>query len=193
MTLAASSTAAVGTSTLTVTGTSGSQSASTTMQLTIAAPSFTLSSYGGVTVGQGSSSTAYVNVNPAGGFSGSVNMSVTGLPSGVTASWSPNPTVGNATLKLTANSTAAVGTSTLTITGTSGALSATTTLSLTVAAPSFTVSANNFLLAQGTTGVTNVYASPVNGFSGNVTFSLAGLPNGVTASFSPNPKRERVC
>jgi len=193
LTLAASSTAAVGTSTLTVTGTSGSQSASTTMQLTIAAPSFTLSSYGGVTVGQGSSSTAYVNVNPAGGFSGSVNMSVTGLPSGVTASWSPNPTVGNATLKLTANSTAAVGTSTLTITGTSGALSATTTLSLTVAAPSFTVSANNFLLAQGTTGVTNVYASPVNGFSGNVTFSLAGLPKGVTASFSPNPKRERVC
>ena len=64
---------------------------------------------------------------PEDGFTGSVNLAVTGVPSGVTASFSPNPTTGSSMLTLTASSTATPGTTTLTITGTSGSLSATTT------------------------------------------------------------------
>src|SRR5208337_4454283 len=81
---------------------------------------------------QGNSGTSTITVNPVNGFSGSVTLSASGLPSGVTAGFSTNPTTSTSTLTLTASATAATGTVTVTITGTSGALTNTTTLSLTV-------------------------------------------------------------
>jgi hypothetical protein len=187
LTLTASSTAAIGTTTLTITGTSGSLSTSTTFTLGVYAPSFTLSDYSISPLGQGTSSTTTVYVNPQYGFTGSVNLSVTGLPSGVTASFSPNPTTSYSTLTLTASSTAAVGSTTLTITGASGSVTATTTLPLTVAAPSFTLSTSNVSVGQGSSGTSYVYVYPQNGFSGSVNLAVTGLPSGVTAAFSPNP------
>jgi hypothetical protein len=81
---------------------------------------------------QGSNGTSTITVVPVNGFSGSVTMSASGLPSGVTAGFSPNPTTTTSTLTLTASATAATGTSTVTVTGVSGSLTQTTTLSLTV-------------------------------------------------------------
>jgi uncharacterized membrane protein len=188
LTLTASSTASLGQYTLTITGTSGSLSATTTVSLGVFAPSFTLSGYGSVSLGQGSSSTSYVNVNPQNGFTGSVTLAVTsGLPSGVTASFAPNPTTGTSTLTLTASSNASLGQYTLTITGTSGSLSSTTTVSLSVFAQSFTLSAGSQAIAQGSSGTSYVYVSPQYGFAGSVNLAVSGLPSGVTASFSPNP------
>ena len=188
LTLTASSAASLGQYILTITGTSGSLSATTTVSLGVFAPSFTLSDYGSTTLGQGSSSTSFVNVNPQNGFSGSVNLAVTsGLPSGVTASFAPNPTTGSSTLTLTANSTASLGQYALTITGTSGSLSATTTANLSVFAQSFTLSASVPVIGQGGSGTSNVYLTPQYGFSGSVNLAVSGLPSGVTASFSPNP------
>jgi hypothetical protein len=188
LTLTASSTASVGTSTLTITGTSGSLTATTTLTLNVYAPTFTLSSQGSLNIGQGTSDTAYVVVNPEYGFTGNVTLSVSGLPSGVTALWNPNPTTGASELTLTASSSAAPGTKTLTITGTSGSLMVTTTLTLNVYAPAFTLSSQGSLnIGQGTSGTTFVYVNPQYGFTGNVNLSVSGLPSGVTASFSPNP------
>ena len=85
-----------------------------------------------VTITQGSNGTSTVTVNPVNGFTGSVTMSASGLPSGVTAGFSPNPTTSSSTLTLTASATAATGTATVTISGVSGSLTHTTTLSLTV-------------------------------------------------------------
>jgi hypothetical protein len=85
-----------------------------------------------VTITQGSSGTSTITVVPVNGFSGNVTLSASGLPSGVTAGFSPNPTATTSTLTLTASATATTGTVTVTITGTSGSLSHQTTLSLTV-------------------------------------------------------------
>jgi hypothetical protein len=67
-----------------------------------------------------------------GGFTGNVTLSVSGLPSGVTGAFSPNPTTSTSTLTLTASGSAATGTSTITVTGVSGSLTHTTTFQLTV-------------------------------------------------------------
>jgi hypothetical protein len=67
--------------------------------------------------------TDFINLNPTGGFSGPVNFSISGLPSGVTASFSPTSvtTSGHTTLTLTPHQGAATGqTATLTIMGSSG-------------------------------------------------------------------------
>ncbi|MGA2967518.1 MAG: S53 family peptidase, partial [Terriglobales bacterium] len=56
------------------------------------APNFTLSpSPGAVTILQGDSGTSAIAITPLNGFSGNVTLSASGLPSGVTASFNPNP------------------------------------------------------------------------------------------------------
>jgi hypothetical protein len=69
-------------------------------------------------------------VNHLNGFSGSVSLSASGLPKGVTASFNPGSTTTTSTLTLKASSTASLGTFTVTITGVSGALSHPTTITL---------------------------------------------------------------
>jgi hypothetical protein len=99
-------------------------------------PDFSLSaSPNSLTVGQGNSGTSTITVVQYNGFSGSVTLSASGLPSGVTAGFNPNPTTSTSTLTLTAGANATPGTVTVTITGVSGSLTHTTTLSLTVTAP----------------------------------------------------------
>jgi hypothetical protein len=98
-------------------------------------PNFTLSaSPTSLTVQQGTSGHSTITVTPSGGFTGSVTLSNSALPSGVTATISPNPTTSTSTITFTASSTATTGTSTITITGTSGTLTHTTTISLTISA-----------------------------------------------------------
>src|SRR5579864_2734608 len=99
----------------------------------VSGPNFSLSaSPSSLTVTQGSSGSSTITVTPSGGFTGSVTLSNSALPSGVTASFGTNPTTSTSVLTFTASSTATTGTSTITITGTSGTLSHTTTISLTI-------------------------------------------------------------
>jgi subtilase family serine protease len=74
-----------------------------------------------------------VAVNPLAGFTGSVTLSVNGLPAGVTPTWTNNPATSSsqATLKLT-GSGAQRGTFTLTISGTAASNTHTTKVTLTV-------------------------------------------------------------
>jgi len=95
-----------------------------------------------VSVQQGSTATSTITVTSQNGFNSATTLSASGLPSGVTASFSPNPVTPPAngsttsTLTFTASSTATIGTSTVTITGTSGSTTASTTVSLTVTSSS---------------------------------------------------------
>src|SRR6185312_13452655 len=129
-------TATTGTSSVTITGTSGTLNHTTSISLTVngvATPDFSLSaSPTSLTVQQGTSGHSTITVTPTGGFTGSVTLSNSTLPSGVTASYSTNPTTSTSTITFTASSTATTGTSTITITGVSGTLSHTTTISLTI-------------------------------------------------------------
>src|SRR6516162_5114305 len=154
-------------------------------------PDFSLSaSPSSLAITQGNVGTSTITVNPVNGFSGSVNLSVSGLPSGVTANFNPPSATSASTLTLTAASNAATGTVTLTITGVSGTLTHTTTLTLTVNAPvvpDFSLSASpaSLSITQGNAGSSTITVNPVNGFSGSVGLSVSGLPSGVTASFNP--------
>ena len=101
-----------------------------------AAPDYSLSaSPRSVSVTQGGTATSTITVTPVGGFSGSVSLSASGLPAGVTASFNPASTTTTSTLTFTASSTATVGNATVTVTGTSGTTTHTTTIALTVNSP----------------------------------------------------------
>jgi len=156
-------------------------------------PNFSLSaSPSSLSVTQGSSGNSTITVTPSGGFTGSVTLSASGLPSGVTASFGTNPTTGSSVVTFTASSTATTGTSSVTITGTSGSLTHTTSISLTVngvATPNFSLSASpsSLTVKQGTNGSSTITVSPSGGFTGSVSLSNSALPSGVTASFGTNP------
>lgn len=194
LTLTASSGAAVGTATVTITGQSGQQTAVTSFSLTVkaAVPNFSLSAYpGAVTIAKGGAAgQTVITVVPVNGFSGAVTLTSSGVPSGVRASFSSNPTGSSSTLSLTAASTASSGTATVSITGTAGNLKHNTTIQLTVTAlPTYTLSAspNNVSLSQTGKGTSTITITPLNGFNGDVTLSASGLPSAVTAAFGKNP------
>jgi hypothetical protein len=156
-----------------------------------ATPDFSLSaSPSSLAVTQGSSGTSTITVTKLNGFTGTVNLSASGLPAGVTATFNPASTTGTSTLTLTASSTATVGTKTVTITGTSGNLTHTTTISLTVNSanpPDFTiaVSPTSLTVARGASGSYKVTITAKNGFAGTVSLSVSGVPSRVTATFNP--------
>jgi Pro-kumamolisin, activation domain len=192
LTLTASSSAATGTFPVIVTGASGSLFSSTNVTLkVIPAANFSLSaSPAGLSIVQGTGATSSITVNPVNGFSANVNLTASGLPTGVTASFIPNPTAASTTLTLSAGTSASTGAFTATVTGTSGSLIHTTQISLTVTpAPNFSLSASpaKLTIRRGNSGQTAMIITPSGGFAGNVNFSVSGLPSGVTAAFSPNP------
>jgi endoglucanase len=196
LTLTASSSAPQGSATVTITGTSGALPvASTTIALTITAGTpagFKLSaSPTTLSVTQGNTATDTITVTDTGGFTGSVTLSATGLPSGVTVAFATNPTTGASGLTFTASATATVGTSAVTITGTSGSTTATTTISLTVVSSTggFTLApaASTLSIAEGATGTDTITVADISPFAGSVTLAASGLPAGVTAAFGTNP------
>jgi N-acetylmuramoyl-L-alanine amidase len=73
-----------------------------------------------------------VTLSPANGFTGSVALSTTGLPTGASASFSPNPTTSSSRLTVQTSGSTPQGGYTLTITGKSGFLSHSTTAILQV-------------------------------------------------------------
>lgn len=188
LTLKASSTAPLGPGVVTVTGTAGSLTASTSFPLGIYTPSFSLSTDGSISLGTGTSTSTQVYIKPINGFLGSVNLAVSGLPSGVTASFSPKPTTGTTVLTLTASSAATTGLSALTIIGESGQLVQKEPLTLQVVNPGFKlVAPQSMTVGTGSTATAPVTITPQDGFAGSVTLSATGLPSGVTATFLPNP------
>jgi hypothetical protein len=156
-------------------------------------PDFSLSaSPSSLTLTQGTSGSSTITVAPVGGFTGSVTLSASGLPSGVTATFGTNPTTSTSVVALSASSTATTGTATVTITGTSGALTHNTTIRLTVnapATPDFSLSASpaSLTVKQGTSGSSTITVTDLAGFAGSVTLSNSTLPSGVTAAFGTNP------
>ena len=192
LTVTTATTTLAGTYTLTITGTSGTLSHSTTATLVVQGPpDFSISaSPSSQTVTQGNGTTYTTSISALNGFTGTVNLSVSGLPTGATASFNPTSVTGsgNSTLTVTTATTTPAGTCTLTITGTSGTLSHSTTATLVVQGPpDFSISASpssqTVLQGNNTTYTTSI--SALNGFSATVNLSVSGLPTGATASFNP--------
>jgi pseudomonalisin len=158
-----------------------------------ATPDFSLAaSPASLSIAQGSAGSSTISITDLGGFTGSVTLSASGLPAGVTASFGTNPATSTSLLTLTASATATTGAATVTVTGVSGTLTHTTSVSLTVtavAAPNFALSASpaSVSVTQGATGTSTITVTPSGGFTGAVTLSASGLPVGVTAAFGTNP------
>jgi len=161
---------------------------STTPDFTIAA------SPASVSIAQGGSGSSTVTTAVSGGFNSAIALSASGLPAGVTASFSPSsiaaPGSGSSTLTFTVSSTATLGTSTVTITGTGGSITHTATVSLTVTSvptPNFALSASPSAvsIAKGAAGSSTITSAISNGFNSAVALSASGQPTGVTVSFSP--------
>jgi uncharacterized membrane protein len=139
-------------------------------------------------VSQGNSTSYTVNVTPSNGFAGSVSFSVTGLPSGATSSFTPTSVSGSgsSTLTVNASSTTPGGTYPLTITATSGSLTHTAQVNLNVANFSVTATPSSQNVAAGKSTSYAVNVTPSGGFTGSVSFSVAGLPSGATSGFTPS-------
>jgi hypothetical protein len=123
------------------------------------------------------------------GFSSMVQVTLSRLPSGVTAQpASLTLTPGTAsTLTLTAARGAAAATSTVILSGTSDGLTHTASLAIDVTAPqpdfSLAITPQSLNLAAGSAGQpVQVTATPAEGFTGTVAVALTGLPSGVTAT-----------
>lgn len=142
----------------------------------------------------GAATSYTVNVARVNNFTSSVNFSVSGLPSGVTATFSPSSTTANtSSLTLNVAATTVTGSYPLTITASGGSPILTRTTAITLIklapAPDFSLSITPASQTIGTGKSTSytVNINRTNGFSSSVTLSTSGLPTGITGSFSTNP------
>lgn len=125
-----------GTYSITITGTSGSLSHSTTVALTVSSStqsSYTISANpSSITISRGSSGN--VTITLTGTTTGAVTFSATGEGSGQTVSFSPSSLsgAGSTTMKITVSRRASRTTRTITVKASGGGTSATTTVSLTI-------------------------------------------------------------
>jgi len=154
-----------------------------------AAPSFHLAvAPYGLSVIQGKTVDAALNVAAYNGFSGAVNLSVTGLPTGVTASFSPTTISSTGTVTISASGTAAKGTYPVTIRGTSDGKTQTVGVNLTVIVPDFSLSASPLVLtlSPGSSSQSTIGIVTTGGFGGDVSVTLSNLPAGVQSSVTGN-------
>jgi cellulose 1,4-beta-cellobiosidase len=154
-------------------------------------PDFSISA-SGTSVLQATTATTSVTILPVNNFAGAVALTVSGLPAGVTATFSPASVSGAAisTLTFTASATATVGSATVNITGTSGTLTHSFPISLTVVGrPDFSITAAPpaaVTITPGSNPTATVSVASLFGFTGAVSITATGLPAGVIANFSPS-------
>jgi hypothetical protein len=197
-TLTAASSATTTTATVmfttTVNGQAASAQASLSVQAAATTPDFSFSAMPATVTltANGTPATVSLLATAQNGFSANVQVSISGLPAGVTAQPSPlTLTPGTAaTLTLTAPQGTAAASSTATLTATSGSLTHTAAVVITVIAPppaqadfSLAVAPQSLSVTIGGAGQTvQLTATALNGFTGMVSVAPSGLPGGVTAA-----------
>lgn len=197
ITLTAASTVPLGTYEITLTGNSGSLTHWTTVPLTV---NDSVGDWGGyvsqttINIAPGNTASYTIVAQPTGGFTGDIALSVSGLPPGATASFSP-PTItggsgGTVLTVQTASTTPQPAVYTLTLTGRNGILTHSTTvyLGVRISGGDFTggVSPSQASLPSSGGDVTfGVTITPLSGGAGDVALSVSGLPAGATVNLSP--------
>jgi uncharacterized membrane protein len=121
-------------------------------------------------------------------FNGALALALTGAPGGVTTQLgAASISAGSSTsLKITAAASAAPGSYILALTVSGSGFTQTLAIAVVVPKPTFTLSpsATSLNIAAGNSGQIAIAATSQNGFSSSLTFSVSGLPTGVTAAFS---------
>lgn len=188
LTVATSSSTPAATSTLTLSASLGTLSHS--VPATLVVQDFSITPTPPPCINAASNTTIPVSLAPLNGFTGSVNLSVSGLPAGATGSFNPTPVTinGTVTSTLTVTTTASTpgGNYTLTITATGGGITHVATVTLCIQNFTITISPSSQTVHAGASATYTVTITPVNGFTGAVALSEAGLPAGATPSCSPS-------
>ena len=153
--------------------------------------SLTPSANGG-TVLAGKTLTFTLSVAESGNAKNKVSFSAT-APTGVTGSITPASILPGttATVTVTAASTIAAGAKSIVVTGTDSTGTQTATYTLTVTPlPTLTLNAASTSIAvvQGASNTVGLSTVTGGSFSGSISYSLSGLPAGVTAKWSANPQ-----
>ncbi len=130
-----------------------------------------------LTIVPGGNATSTITVVPVNGFSGSVSLSTSTLPDGVTAVFNPNPATSTSALTVTASPTAPLGTASVTVTGMSGSLTNTSTLSLNVSnlAPAVGLSPTSLAFAKYVDGVTSPAKTVTVNNTGSATLNITSI------------------
>lgn len=135
-----------------------------------------------------------IAVGSTNGLTGSVGLTVAGLPPGATASFTPAAVAapGSSQLTITTDASIAPGIYSPTVSGTSSATTHTTAIGLTIIAPTapdfaLTATPSSRTVVRGASTSYTILINPSGGFAGPVTLSATGLPGGTSASFTPNP------
>ncbi|MFT2718519.1 hypothetical protein ACMT4L_00825 [Deinococcus sp. A31D244] len=158
--------------------------------LDVRRPGLTLGTCGYSAVELYPSSTASLNVcgSSVGNFSGPVTYSATGLPAGVSVTPVTQTLNGSSYVSLIFKSDATLkpGTYPITLTADGGTVKASAPFELKVPAPTVNIAVSGYYygqqIYQGGTAQLNVDVSTQNGFNGQTTLTVTGLPAGVTAA-----------
>ena len=129
-----------------------------------------------------------INLTP--GFTEEISLSVMGLPSGVSATFSPASCIPHCPSIITISTSEFTppGTYTISVIGTNGEVVRKANFNLTINIPfdyTLIVSPVSAEIDQGDTTTTNVTANLLEGFPEEVSFSVSGLPPGALATFNP--------
>lgn len=195
LTITTPATATAGNYSLAVTASGGTFSQTLSLPLTLLVPpSLGLTMVGtSLSVVQNTTATVGVSLSDIGTFNAATTLSVSGLPTGMTASFSASsfaaPGAGSSVLSLRPTTSTVPGKYTINVIGTGGGLVKSLPVVVTVtAAPNFSLTAGQASAAiqagQAAGSVVYVVSKPVNGFNGPVSFSVTGLPTGVSGVFN---------
>lgn len=149
-------------------------------------------------VQQGKSVSFTVNVNSTNGFTGTVGLAVSGVPTGSTGTVSPTSvdlaagSAKSAALTFAAGKSTPLGAYTLTLTGTSGKKVHTATVSVTIQQAAGTLGVSSSpttatVAPSGSAVYTMTFARTGSAVDAPATLTTSALPSGVTSTFSPNP------
>src|SRR6267143_1933534 len=163
---------------------------------TVNGPDFSVSSNpSSLSIPQGSKANSTISVASLGNFAGSVTLSSSpsSPPGLMTSGFSVNPVTVPAGGVAKSNFTISVpagtspGTYGLTVTGSNSTISRNTSLSVTVTVPDFTIisSPSSLNIPQGSSGMTTLTLTSLNGFSGTVSLTSTISSNGPQITFSP--------
>ena len=136
----------------------------------------------------GQTGAATLSVASLNGFAGTVSLSDTPLPSGLTCN-SISPTSitlppSPASVSLSCSATV-VGTYTVTILASSGSLSHTATVAFTVQDFTISISPTSETIIGSNTATSTVTITPINGFGSTVSLTVSQSPSGLYCYFSP--------
>jgi subtilase family serine protease len=160
---------------------------------TSSGPGFSLSaSPASLSIAQGGSGSSTITSTVTGGFSGTISLTASGQPTGVTVTFTPTSITGAGTssMSITVASTTVAGTYPITVTGTSGSTVETTTVSLTVTgtSPNFTISASptSITIARSSSGSVTITTTISGGFNSAISLSASGEGSAQHVTFSPS-------